>query len=101
MDINAKDHRGLTALHWACMTNSCQSLHFLMAFGADLSAQCSKGMNPLHYAVQKAKKTKNEYLIVKLIMKGTDRGARDKQDRRPIDLLDFRNEDALEAARDN
>lgn len=41
-----------------------------MAYGSDIDAQDRYGNTPLHLAVRLARRTQNEYLIIKLIMKG-------------------------------
>ena len=63
------------------------TIHYLLAWGADINAKDKAGYTPLHLAVKAAKKTQTDYIIIKLVMKGADRNLKDNLGRRPIDLL--------------
>jgi ankyrin repeat protein len=53
-DINAKDSRGLTALHEAARWGWSDVVTFLVAHGADLTAKDSRGNTPVDSALGKA-----------------------------------------------
>jgi len=52
MDINMKDNRLSTPLHWACYSKSEVALNYLLPMNPDLNAQDQKGYTPLHLAVK-------------------------------------------------
>ncbi len=49
-DVNARDPRGLSALHLTVYTGQLQTLRFLLDRGADVRAKGPSGMAPLHWA---------------------------------------------------
>ena len=53
-DVNARDPRGLSALHLTAYTGQLQALRFLIAKGADVRAKGPSGMGPLHLAVRES-----------------------------------------------
>lgn len=91
----------MTPLHWACFQNSSISVHYLLAFGANVNSTCNLGKTPLHIAVHVSKRYQNEYIIAKLIMKGADRSVTDHKERKPIDLLDLNNKEVIMDAEEN
>lgn len=52
IDINCADAEGLTPLHHACYAGSTELVEFLLAEGADKTAQDAKGNSPLHIAAR-------------------------------------------------
>ena len=52
MDINDKDLRGSTPLHWACFANSEFALSYLLAMSPDLEVKDKAGNTPLHLAIK-------------------------------------------------
>ena len=64
------------------------SVHYLLAWGANINAQDKAGYTPLHLAVKAALQTKSDYLIIKLVMKGADKNIKDCLGRTPISLLE-------------
>ena len=52
MDINDADHRGSTALHWACFARSDFALSYVLSMKPDLEYQDKAGNTPLHLAIK-------------------------------------------------
>nr|WCB86979.1 CPPV168 ankyrin repeat protein [Cooks petrelpox virus] len=51
LDINIKDKKGKTALHYACDSiNSIETVKEIMKYGADINIKDRKGLTPLHLA---------------------------------------------------
>lgn len=59
LDINSKDNKGNTALHWAVYMNSKQAVDFLMYYNIDTNIRDNDGETALEIAVNKG----NQYLI--------------------------------------
>jgi ankyrin repeat protein len=53
LDINSKDSRGSTPLHWACYSYSELTCIFLLSLKPDVNTQDQDGFSPLHLAVRK------------------------------------------------
>jgi len=49
-DINAKDRKGRTSLHWACWNKRNRVVDLLLSHGADYNIQDHYGKTSLHYA---------------------------------------------------
>jgi len=52
MDINVKDNRGSTPLHWACYSRSEVALNYLLSMKPNIEARDDQGYTPLHLAVR-------------------------------------------------
>jgi ankyrin repeat protein len=64
--IDTQDLSGRTAMHFACLGNSCKSLgivHLLLSHGADLNIRARDGATPLHYAAMTGKQDVVEALV--------------------------------------
>lgn len=79
MDINMKDDKESTPLHWACYSRSEDALSYLLALGPDLSAKDQKGYTPLHLAVKSVEQLKSTRPVRALLIKGADRSIKDNE----------------------
>ena len=52
MDINERDNRGSTPLHWACYSKAEYALAYILAMESDLELADQNGLTPLHLAVR-------------------------------------------------
>jgi ankyrin repeat protein len=53
LDINVRDSRQSTPLHWACFTKSENALAYILSVpGVDIEAKEQNGFTPLHMAIQ-------------------------------------------------
>jgi ankyrin repeat protein len=55
-DINSKDNKGNTALHWAVYMDSRQSIDFLVYYGIDMKIKNENGETPLDMAINRNNK---------------------------------------------
>lgn len=67
-DVNAKNYKGITPLHWAALHGHTEIAALMIEKGADVKAKNNKGITPLHFA---AKKGSTEVAAL-LIEKGAD-----------------------------
>jgi ankyrin repeat protein len=88
MDLNIRDNRLSTPLHWATYSRSETSLNYLLAWGSDIEATDQQGYRPLHLAVKSVEALESTRPVKALLLRGADRNALDKQDRRAIMLAD-------------
>lgn len=53
LDMNVRDHQGMTPLHWAARCHSdLSNIQTIVAAGADIDARDSEGRTPLHHAAR-------------------------------------------------
>jgi len=52
-DVNAKDKRGLTPLHWASLIGHKEAVELLISKGADVNAKIDDGRTPLDFAIKR------------------------------------------------
>lgn len=57
LDINSKDQRNSTPLHWAAFAGADLVLNFIIAWGGEVNIQDKKGLSPLHLAVRAAEES--------------------------------------------
>jgi ankyrin repeat protein len=88
MDLRAKDSRGSTPLHWVCYSKSEIALCYLLSWVTALDDQDIEGYTPLHLAVKSVETLKSTRPVRSLLIRGASREVRDKNDRRPVELLD-------------
>jgi len=88
MDLRCKDSRGSTPLHWACYSKSEIALCYLLSWVKVLDDQDIEGYTPLHLAVKSVETLRSTRPVRSLLIRGASRDSKDKNDRKPVDLLD-------------
>jgi ankyrin repeat protein len=86
LDVNSKDFRESTPLHWAAFAGAENALNYLLAFGAAVDSQDLKGITPLHLAVKSSEQVHNTRLIRGLLLRGASKSKMDSNGLFPIDL---------------
>ena len=95
VDINAKDYRGSTPLHWACYSHSEIALTYLLAWEPNLNLQDHEGQTPLHLAVRSVETMQTTRLVRFVMLRGAERDIKDKNGKIPIELTNTVTEDNL------
>jgi ankyrin repeat protein len=88
MDLNIKDNRGSTPLHWACYSKSEIALCYILSWTKALDEKDIDGFTPLHLAVKSVDSLKSSRPVRSLLIRGASRLTEDKQGRKPVDLVD-------------
>lgn len=81
MDINVRDNRMSTPLHWACYSKSEVALNYLLSMNPDLDSKDQKGFTPLHLAVKSVESLKSTRPVRALLLKGANRVTPDAEGR--------------------
>jgi ankyrin repeat protein len=81
-DVNVKDKRGFTSLHWASISGHKEAVELLITKGADVNAMRSGGGTPLSYASSWG----HEEIVELLIAKGADVNVKDAFSETPLDV---------------
>ena len=97
LDIKSKDNRSSTPMHWACYSKSEIALCYLLSWVHDLNEQDVEGLTPLHLAVKSVESLRSTRPVRSLLIRGASRDVRDKQGRKPIDLVEEITVPALQA----
>ncbi|KEQ79105.1 ankyrin [Aureobasidium pullulans EXF-150] len=63
VNVDVRDSRGRTPLHWACKNGHYSTMSRLLELGADKTAVCRDENSPLHFALQ----SDNQKLIMELL----------------------------------
>jgi len=87
MDINIRDNRLSTPLHWACYSMSEIALNYLLTMNPDLNAKDQKGFTPLHLAVKSVEQLKSTRPVRALLLKGAERLATDLENRTAVEMI--------------
>ncbi|PRP85597.1 hypothetical protein PROFUN_06386 [Planoprotostelium fungivorum] len=84
-DVNSKDEKGMTALHWVCKRRDHLSLIEIVkrAKGLKINARDSLGNTPIHYAAQQ---NDVEIIILLLSLPSIDARISNEKRQKPIDL---------------
>ena len=86
-DINDRDEKHSTALHWAAYLNKEITLSYLIAWGARINVFEIEGNTPLHLAVVSSEIVKDARCVKILLLKGASREFRNCNGHRPVDLV--------------
>ncbi len=73
LDINAKDKKRSTPLHWAAFAGAELALSYILAYDIDVNAQDTKGYTALHLAVKASEDLRSTRSIRHLLIKGADK----------------------------
>lgn len=87
MDIDEKDVRGSTSLHWAVYEGNEIATTYLISWGADINAQDSDGNTPLHLSISHAEREQNTRLTKILLLKGADRDITNNKGLTPAEMV--------------
>ena len=87
MDINVRDSKNCTPLHWACYTRSEMALNYILSMKPDLEAKDIRGLTPLHIAVICTEQLGSTRNVKALLLRGADRSAVDKENKTPLDWI--------------
>lgn len=90
MDINIRDNRQSTPLHWACYSKSEIALNYLLSMipqGLDLNPKDQKGFTPLHLAVKSVEALKSTRPVRALLLKGADRNSVDNEGKTATQMI--------------
>ena len=100
LDINSRDLKNSTPLHWASYAGAETAIVYLLAFGAKVNARDVEGHTPLHLAVKSAEENKNTRTVKHLLLSGADRNIR-VRNLAPLNLFfiqDHRDKKAIDIA---
>mmetsp|Transcript_44323 Transcript_44323/g.43016 ORF Transcript_44323/g.43016 Transcript_44323/m.43016 type:complete len:128 (-) Transcript_44323:135-518(-) len=87
MDINKRDKKNCTPLHWACYSRSENALNYLLSLNPDLEAQDVQGSTPLHLAVKSVEVLMSTRPVRALLLKGANRTSKDNKEKSPTDVI--------------
>lgn len=87
MNIDDKDARGGTPLHWACYSKAEFALSYILAMEPDLEIADKEGMTALHVAIKVTGELKNIRPVRALLLKGAKRSARTNKGQTCQDLV--------------
>ncbi|KAI0274138.1 ankyrin repeat-containing domain protein, partial [Russula aff. rugulosa BPL654] len=88
LDIDVKDHSGLTPLHWAARQGDEVSMQILLKYGANPKAVDHDGLTALHWAARGAASGGNRSCISLLLEAGADIRANDKGEHTVQEMAD-------------
>jgi hypothetical protein len=88
IDIDVKDHSGLTPLHWAARQGDEVSMQILLKYGANPKAVDHDGLTALHWAARGAVSGGNRRCISLLLEAGADIWAKDKGEHTVQEMTD-------------
>ena len=80
INIDKRDEKGLTPLHYACQKGSRDIVRLLIENGADVTMETNTSVTPLHLAVMSG----NKEIIKMLADAGADVNATDKEGRNSL-----------------
>lgn len=86
-DLDDRDVRDSTALHWAAYLNKEVALAFLIAWGADVNSTDFQNNTPLHLSVVACGRVNESRCVKILLLKGAQRDKANMQGKLPVDLV--------------
>lgn len=95
MDIDIRDSKGSTPLHWACFTRSELALNYILSMKPNIEAQDCFGFTPLHIAVTCVEKLESTRNVKALLLRGANRQAKDINGKTPLDHVESIKNDHL------
>lgn len=87
VDIDIRDAKKSTPLHWACFTRSEMALNYILSMKPDLEAADIFGFTPLHIAVTCVQKLGSTRNVKSLLLRGANRNSKDLKDKIPSDHI--------------
>ena len=99
LDINQKDKRGCTPLHWACYSCSELALQYTLALKPSINIQDKEGFTPLHLAVRSVGNIESCRPVRSLLIKGAKTTIRDETGKAPADYIEEAPEEMQEELR--
>ena len=95
IEVDEKDHMGLTPLHWAAQQGDKRSTQVLLNFGADPNAADRNGLTALHWAASGG----NRSCISQLLEAGADVTAKNRSHQEAREMADrYDNRETWDAA---
>ena len=85
LDLNQKDKRGSTPLHWACYSQSEVAMCYLLAWNPKLDIGDNEGFTPMHIAVRSIDNFESCRPIRSLLIQGASLNIRDKKNKLACD----------------
>jgi palmitoyltransferase ZDHHC13/17 len=86
-DVNDRDNKDSSALHWSAYLNKEISLTYLIAWGANVNAQDAEKNTPLHLAVLTSEKVMETRWVKILLLKGSKRNLENNRGESARDLV--------------
>ena len=83
MDLNQRDEKMTTALHWASFAGAEKIVEYLLVQeGIEINPVDSEGLTPLHLATTYG----NSKVVKKLLIAGADRRIKNRKGERALDI---------------
>jgi len=88
LDLNLRDQRGSTPLHWACYSHSEIALSYLLAWNPNLDIKDNDGYTALHLAVKSVDHVESVRPVRFLLIRGADKNVQDNDGNTPLDFIE-------------